>query len=61
MSSARDARAEELEQLRLALATFSLQLDAFEMRTKELLLAADKVNANVGRGPARKDDEIARP
>jgi len=28
-----DARAEELNNLRLALATFALQLDAFEMRT----------------------------
>ena len=30
-----DARAEELNNLRLALATFALQLDAFEMRTRE--------------------------
>jgi hypothetical protein len=28
-----DARAQELNNLRLALATFALQLDAFEMRT----------------------------
>jgi hypothetical protein len=30
-----DARAEELNNLRLALATFALQLDAFEMRTNQ--------------------------
>jgi hypothetical protein len=60
MPSARDERAEELEQLRLALATFALQLDAFEMRAKELLLAAGKVNANTHRGPPRRDNEIVR-
>jgi hypothetical protein len=30
-----DARAEELHNLKLALATFALQLDAFEMRTRQ--------------------------
>ena len=35
-----DARAEELNNLRLALATFALQLDAFEMRTNGGLLRA---------------------
>jgi hypothetical protein len=30
-----DARAEELHNLRLALATFALQLDAFEVRLRE--------------------------
>lgn len=58
-----DARAEELEQLKLALATFALQLDAFEMRAHGLLLAAGKSGNPVpapdrGRGP-RKDDLIA--
>ncbi|THD54580.1 MAG: hypothetical protein E8A46_08280 [Bradyrhizobium sp.] len=57
-----DARAEELEHLKLALATFALQLDAFEMRTHGLLLAAGKPGNPVpapdrGRGP-RKDDLI---
>jgi hypothetical protein len=32
-----DARAKELHNLRLALATFALQLDAFEMRMSESL------------------------
>ena len=32
-----DARAEELNNLRLALATFALQLDAFEVRAAEAL------------------------
>jgi len=35
-----DARAEELNNLRLALAMFALQLDAFEMRTNGGLLRA---------------------
>ena len=37
-----DARTEELNNLKLALATFALQLDAFEMRTYESLKAAIK-------------------
>ena len=40
MSHRKDARAEELHNLRLALATFALQLDAFEMRASGALLAA---------------------
>jgi hypothetical protein len=56
------ARAEELEHLKLALATFAVQLDAFEMRTHGLLLAVGKPGNLVpppdrGRGP-RKDDLI---
>jgi hypothetical protein len=35
-----DARAEELNNLRLALATFALRLDAFEMRTNGAALRA---------------------
>ena len=37
-----DARAAELLNLRLALATFALQLDAFEMRASGALLAAGR-------------------
>jgi len=40
MGHREDARAEELLNLRLALATFALQLDAFEMRASGALLAA---------------------
>jgi hypothetical protein len=40
MSHGKDARDEELHNLRLALATFALQLDAFEMRASGALLAA---------------------
>jgi hypothetical protein len=40
MSNGKDARAEELHNLRLALATFAVQLDAFEMRASGALLAA---------------------
>jgi hypothetical protein len=42
MKYGRDARAEELEHLKLALATFALQLEAFEMRTHDVLLAVGK-------------------
>jgi len=42
MSSEVDPRAEELGQLKLALATFALHLDAFEMRTHEVLHAVGK-------------------
>jgi hypothetical protein len=42
MKYGKDARAEELEHLKLALATFALQLEAFEMRTHDVLLAVGK-------------------
>jgi hypothetical protein len=44
-----DARIEELNNLRLALATFVLQLDAFEMRTHEGFLTASKPGKHVPR------------
>ena len=57
-----DARAEELERLKLALATFALQLDAFEMRTHGLRPAVGKPGNPVPRpdrgGGPRKDDLI---
>jgi hypothetical protein len=37
-----DARTRELEHLKLALTTFALQLDAFEMLTKDILLEVGK-------------------
>jgi hypothetical protein len=57
-----DARIEELNNLRLALATFVLHLDAFEMRTHEGILTASKPGkpvprTNGGRG-SRKDKMI---
>jgi hypothetical protein len=42
MGRGEDARAEELHNLRVALATFALQLDAFEMRANGALLAAGR-------------------
>ena len=48
MGQREDARAEELGQLKLALATFALQLDAFEMRTRGVLRAAGKPDNSVG-------------
>jgi hypothetical protein len=44
------ARARELSNLRLALAMFALQLDVFELRTKETLHAAVKGLLNEGLG-----------
>lgn len=46
-----DARIEELNNLRLALATFALHLDTFEMQVSE---------ATSGLGPARPRDIAAR-
>jgi hypothetical protein len=59
-----DARARELSNLKLALATFALQLDAFELRTKATRQAAGKVKnpappPNEG-GRPRKDHTIGR-
>jgi hypothetical protein len=45
-----DARIEELNNLRLALATFVLHLDAFEMRTHEGFFTASKPG-KPSRGP----------
>jgi hypothetical protein len=57
-----DARIEELNNLRLALATFVLQLDSFEMRTHEGLLMASKLAKPVprtdGSRGSRKDKMI---
>jgi hypothetical protein len=58
MNNEDDPRAEELDHLKLALATFALQLDAFEMRTHGLLLAVGKPGnlvppPNSGRGLGR--------
>jgi len=42
MEQGQDARARELDNLRLALATFALQLDRFEMQAGDALRAPDK-------------------
>jgi hypothetical protein len=59
MNHGDDARAEELGHLKLALATFALQLDAFEMRTHSLLAVGKPGNLvpppDRG-GGSRKDD-----
>jgi hypothetical protein len=54
MGRGEDARAAELHNLRLALATFALQLDAFEMRACGALLAA-------GREPSIAVRRTSRP
>jgi hypothetical protein len=58
-----DPRTEELGHLKLALATFALHLDAFEMLTQEVMLSIGEpgvhaLQADIGRKP-RKDDLIA--
>ncbi len=62
MSSQDDPRTEELGQLKLALATFALHLDAFEMQTLEVLHAVDKPGNGAPRVNTarkhRKDDVI---
>lgn len=63
LSHREDARTEELHNLRLALATFALHLDAFEMRASGALLAARreasirKVSIAVPRANRPRDSE----
>lgn len=62
MKHGEDARIDELNNLRLALATFVLHLDAFEMRTHEGFLTASKPGKPVPRTEggrnSRKDKMI---
>ena len=53
-----DPRVEQLGQLKLALATFALHLDAFEMRTHEVLLSVGKPVQRASRRGPRKDDVV---
>jgi hypothetical protein len=57
MSSSNDLRVRELTQLKLALATFALHLDAFEERTHGVLrsIGRSRDNALPGRRPERGD------
>ena len=60
MSSSIDPRIRELTRLKLALATFALQLDMFEVRAHGLLSSVAPSPADaLGRQP-RKGDNIAR-
>lgn len=58
MDQGNDARTKELNNLRLALATFAVQLDAFELRTGRRRLGTGAGSgipvqrASIGRGPA---------
>jgi hypothetical protein len=56
MGQGEDARAKELHNLRLALATFALQLDVFEMRAKGALLAAGREASTAVLRPNRLRD-----
>ena len=60
MSTPNDPRAKELNQLKLALATFALQLDKFELQTHGVLLSMGQPGDDrPGRG-ARNGDRGAR-
>jgi hypothetical protein len=52
-----DARAAELHNLRVALATFALQLDAFEMRASGALLAAGR-EASIAATPISRSQDF---
>jgi hypothetical protein len=57
-----ERRDEELGHLKLALATFALQLDVFETRTHQILLAVGKPetqNPPIDGGPAHRNDRGA--
>jgi hypothetical protein len=53
-----DARVEELNNLRLALATFAMQLDVFEMRTNRRLRGNGAILplSDIGRQHRREND-----
>lgn len=64
MSAGNDPRANERGQLILALVTFALQLDAFELQTQdlkqELLRPIGKASGGLVHSPHGKEDGIAR-
>lgn len=59
MPAAGDARDQEREQLKFALVTFALQLDAFEAQAKEALQPVSKAADKLGH--PRKDPQIGSP
>ena len=60
MDHGEDARARELSNLRLALATFALQLDAFEMRTGDAVLAALAAAKSQGKSQGKSEGKHGR-
>ena len=59
MSYSIDPRVRELAQLKLALATFALQLDTFEVRAHGVLSSIGQSADDVLGHEARKGDKIA--
>lgn len=58
MSTSNDPRLRELNRLKLAMATFALQLDTFEVRTYGVLLSISRpIEDGPGHG-RRKEEEI---
>jgi hypothetical protein len=59
MSTSRDPRVRELNRLKLAMATFALQLDTFEVRAHGVILSiARPIEDGPGHG-RRREEEIA--
>jgi hypothetical protein len=58
MSASNDPRVRELNRLKLAMATFALQLDAFEVRTHGLLLSISRPGDDGPGHGRRKEGEV---
>jgi hypothetical protein len=61
MSKPDDPRTRELGHLKVALATFALHLDVFEMQAQEVMLSIGRqgdhaARVDIGRGKPRKDE-----
>jgi hypothetical protein len=58
MSTSSDPRVRELNRLKLAMATFALQLDTFEVRAHGVMLSIGRPNEDGPGHGRRKEDEI---
>jgi hypothetical protein len=58
MSSSYDPRVRELNRLKLAMATFALQLDAFEVRAHGVLLSISRPSDDGPGYGRRKEGEV---
>jgi nitroreductase len=58
MSTSSDPRVRELNRLKLAMATFALQLDTFEVRAYGVMLSIGRPSEDGPGHGRRKEDEI---
>jgi hypothetical protein len=58
MSSSNDPRVKELNRLKLAMATFALHLDTFEVRAHGVLLSIGQPGDDGPRRKRQKEEEI---